>query len=333
MIRHIYRFPDGCAVTEDERLVEYVDLQDETHSGDIVLAKVDRMMPGIECAFADIGRKKDGFLPIRENSQTFTGSVLHSGDRVPVQIRREETGSKGAYLSRDLTIPGRYIILMPYNRYVGVSKRITDSEPLRQLGTDIAAGETGIVMRAASEKASESEVRNEAAMLKTVWKSIQERIQSADAPGEVLYSCDPLSGIIRDYGIPEEVTVFPERLRQELQASENRKVPLKCGGNLIIDRCEAMTVIDVNTSSSSGQSRKEATFAAVNREACIEAAIQVRLRNISGIILIDFIDMTDENDRRMVLDTLYEAFSRDRRKTVIHGWTRLGLMEITRKRI
>ena len=88
MIRHIYRFPDGCAVTEDERLVEYVDLRDETHSGDIVLAKVDRMMPGIECAFADIGRKKDGFLPIRENSQTFTGGVLHSGDRVPEQAAK-----------------------------------------------------------------------------------------------------------------------------------------------------------------------------------------------------------------------------------------------------
>ena len=155
MERSFYRFPDGCAVTEYGRLVEYLDLREESQYGDIVLAKADRMMRGMECAFVNIGRKKDGFLPLKENSRSFTDGEIHSGDLIAVQIKREETGDKGAFLTRDLTIPGKMIILMPKNRYIGVSGRIQDEktrERLRETGKRIAGGEWGMVMRAASER-------------------------------------------------------------------------------------------------------------------------------------------------------------------------------------
>lgn len=340
MERSFYRFPDGCAVTEYGRLVEYLDLREESQYGDIVLAKADRMMRGMECAFVNIGRKKDGFLPLKENSRSFTDGEIHSGDLIAVQIKREETGDKGAFLTRDLTIPGKMIILMPKNRYIGVSGRIQDEktrERLRETGKRIAGGDWGLVMRAASEKAPENEIRLEFAELLNRWKDTINRLRCAQKPGEVLFSPDPANQMITDYGIAEAETVYlpelPAGLKSQLSAAGNRKVKLSGGGNIIIDRCEAMTVIDVNTASAVYSGEKETTVTAANLEACDEVAVQVRLRDIAGMILIDFIDMDRETDRSLVEQKLKESFSRDRRKTVIHGWTRLGIMEMTRKRV
>ncbi len=340
MERLLYSFPAGHALCEDGRLVEYIDLQEETQSGDILLAKIDRMMPGMNCAFADIGRKKDGFLPLQENSRSFTDRPVHSGDLIAVQIRREENGEKGAFLSRDLVIPGRYIILMPKNRYIGISSRIQDEgtrERLRETGKRIAGDRYGIVMRALSESAPEEEIREEADFLAEQWGLIRERMKTADKPGEVLFSPDPETRMIEDYAIGAsehfQVPEMPEKLRKQLDASKNRKVSLPCGGNLVIDRCEAMTVIDVNSASAVLSGNKERNVTAANLEACGEAAVQIRLRDIAGIILIDFIDMEEETDRSLVLEKLKEAFRPDRRKTVIHGWTKLGIMEMTRKRV
>ena len=336
MKRTLFISPEAYAFIENGRLVEFLS-PDETH-GDIVLGRVDRIMPGLNCAFTDIGRKKDGFLPLKENSQSFTGPILRSGDRIPVQIRREETGEKGAYLSRDLTIPGRQLILMPCNRYIGVSARIKDPacrEALRVLGADLADGRFGLVMRAVSADAPEEIIRREASDLWDMWREIQERLRTVHSPGELLFSCDSLSALHRDYGDFETVRCaeLPPSVKQQLEASTLRKVSLKGGGNLIIDRCEAMTVIDVNSASATGTGApKESTVTAVNLEACKEVAVQIRLRDLCGIILIDFIDMETETDRNRVLECFREAIGPDRKKTVIHGWTHLGLMEMTRKR-
>ena len=338
MERILYQTSDACAIVENGRLVEYISLPDSVGSGVILMARINRMMPALECAFADIGRKKDGFLPLAENSQTFTGTALHSGDLIPVQIRREETGEKGAFLSRDLVISGRYVILMPCNRHIGISSRIEDEDQrmaLRCMGMRIAARETGLVMRAASAGVPEEEIARETETLQKTWRTVQENIRNARNPGDIVYSCDTVSQLVSDYGAVHSqfVTEMPEFVKRELSAASHRKVPLKSGGNLIIDRCEALTAIDVNTASIRGNTAKEKTFTAVNMEACAEAAIQIRLRDISGIILIDFIDMDLETDRSLVLKTLREALLPDRRKTVLHGWTRLGLMEMTRKRV
>ena len=338
MERMIYRTPEALALVEDGRLAEYLDIRDDARSGDIVMAKVDRMMPGLECAFADIGRKKDGFLPLKENSRSFSAPPLHSGDRIPVQIRREETGEKGAFLSRDLTLPGALVILMPCNRYIGVSSRIRDEqtrEALRGLGAEIMGERAGLVLRAAAESASENEIIREAETLWETWQEIRIRVREAQLPGDVLYACDPAALLIRDYGSPplEDCEELPPAIRRELAVAGNRKVPLPSGGNLVIDRCEALTVIDVNSASARGEGGKEFTVTAVNLEACKEAALQIRLRDLSGIILIDFIDMASETDQSLVCEALENALSADRRKTVLHGWTRLGLMEMTRKRV
>ncbi len=338
MERKIFRFPDGCAATENGRLVEYIDLRDNSQSGDIILAKADRMMPGMDCAFMDIGRKKDGFLPLKENSSSFSGESLRSGEKAAVQIRREENGSKGAYLSRDLTIPGQYVILMPMNRHTGVSSRITDENErnrLLNLGQAISAGRFGLVLRAAAAEAVETEIREEAERLSEVWDSIRVKLREAVKPGEILYACDPAAQMIRDYNAGEPVYAdeMPPRIRKEAEEAKNRRIRLKSGGNIVIDRCEALTVIDVNSAGIRPLGDKEATVTETNLEACDEAAIQVRLRDIAGIILIDFIDMEREEDRRAVSERLQHDFSRDRRKTVIHGWTSLGIMEMTRKRV
>ena len=341
MNRTIYILPDAYAVAEDNRLVEYFPADPESQSGDILIARIGRIMAGMECAFADIGRSKYGFLPLAENSGSFQGTTLHSGDLAAVQIRREETGTKGAFLSRDLSLPGKNVILMPMNRYIGVSNRIADPEErnrLRQIGRQIAGDQYGLILRASAAEADELSIMEETRELTRIWQSVEQKIRTEQRPGTVVFSADPMRQLIDDYHLdftdpPVRSDALPADLARQLTLISSRKITLKGGGNIVIDPCEALTVIDVNSASFSGYSTKEATVTETNLEACDEAAIQVRLRNLTGIILIDFIDMDRETDRSLVLERLQENFSRDRRKTVIHGWTQLGIMEMTRKRV
>ena len=341
MNRTVYILPDACAVAEDNRLVEYLPADSDTQSGDILIARIGRIMAGMDCAFADIGRSKNGYLPLAENSGSFQGAALRSGEVAAVQIRREETGTQGVFLSRDLSLPGKNVILMPMNRYIGVSNRISDPderERLRQIGRQISGGMFGLILRASATDADESSIREETDRLVRLWEDIEKRIRTETHPGTVVYSADPVQQLMDDYrmvsGDPVIRTdILPAELSRQLASSSSRKIPLKSGGNIIIDPCEALTVIDVNSASFTGSGTKEASVTAANLEACDEAAIQIRLRNITGMILIDFIDMENETDRSLVLDRLQNCFSRDRRKTVIHGWTRLGIMEMTRKRV
>ncbi len=388
MERVIVRGPGFCAVTEDGVLVEYLQ-RDASQGGDILGGTVERMMPGIGGAFVSIGRKKAGFLPLRENSQSFAAEPLRSGTRIPVQVKKEETGGKGAFLTRDLTLAGTYVLLMPLNRYIGVSSRIQaeeDRERLRAIGRELveqlsdgplagtkvcsensaglenAAGSFGIVMRAAALQADREQIDAETAELLREWTCIQGKIREGFSDGEVLYHQDPMGQMIAEYEAKGAVRILeaetlPADLTRQLSEAGERKIRIRNGGNIVIDRCEAMTVIDVNSGSAgagqdrgrsgqvggAGQDRGRsgqaggagpAGFAYVetNLAACETIAAQIRLRNLGGMILIDFIDMETENDRNRVADRMREALSSDRRKTVVHGWTRLGILEMTRKR-
>lgn len=331
MERILYLNETFCAVAEDGRLVEYIPAAAGDETGQILRGKIERMMPGLEAAFVDIGRKKAGFLPLKENSRSFTGGAIRSGDRVWVQIRKEETGEKGAYLSRDLTIAGSRILLMPMNRHIGVSARITDEETRQRLaetGRRLADGQCGIVMREAAAEASEAELAEELGKLREKWQKIQAGEETPEGPAEELR---------RDYG-PKGITEIregaelPTDLRRQKQEAENRKIRLPHGGNIVIDRCEALTAIDVNSASDPGEGNRRETVIRTNLEACREIMIQARLRNLSGILILDMIDMDDEKDRSLILEALKEAFREDRIKTVIHGYTSLGLIEMTRKR-
>ena len=340
MERELITGPDFCAVFEDGKLAEYLERDPKQQYGDILGGTVERMMPGIGSAFVNIGRKASGFLPLEENSRTFTGGKLKSGMRIPVQIRKEETGSKGAFLTRDLTLAGKYVLLMPMNRYIGVSSRITDGterERLRGTGREAAGGEYGLVMRTAALRAEPGEIEAETRQLYGEWEKIREKIRAGYSDGEVLYHQDPVAQMIRDYesmGISRRTQAdeLPAALQRQLREAEERTIRTGNGGNIVIDRCEAMTVIDVNSGSAKADGQAESGYLETNLSACETIAAQIRLRNLSGIILIDFIDMKNEADRDKVADKLEEALSRDRRKTVVHGWTRLGIMEMTRKR-
>jgi len=353
MRRIIWKGADFCAAEEDGVLTEYLRTETEDHAGEILLGKVDRIMSALGCAFVDIGRKKAGFLPLKENSLSFAGEALKSGMRIPVQIRKEETGEKGAFLTRDLTLAGKTVILMPMNRYIGVSGRITEEgqkEALREIGREIADGSDegcsaddgtgrrfGLVMRAAALEAEKDEIRAETEALQAVWHETEERCAKASRPGEILYHADAARQMISDYdsmGTEEirEAKTLPETLQRQLRAAENRKIPLDNGGNIVIDRCEAMTVIDVNTGHAGSGGKQGDLLTETNLAACGVIAAQIRLRNLGGMILIDFIDMEREEDRERVAEKMQEELRKDRRKTVVHGWTRLGILEMTRKR-
>ncbi|MBQ9211996.1 MAG: ribonuclease E/G [Clostridia bacterium] len=330
-MREIYLHSAFCAVAEDGRLVEYIPLRAEDQTGQILWGKVNRMMPALEAAFVDIGRKRDGFLPLRENSRSFTEGPLRSGEKVLVQIRKEEIGEKGAYLSRDLSLAGSYLILMPRNRHIGVSARIEDPEArakLLALGQELAGQRFGLVMREAAVHQELDALHRELETLLLQWQEIQAgEITPLTVADELLRDYRP-RGIAR---IRQEEALPPDLVRQRKE-SENRRVQLPHGGNIVIDRCEAMTVIDVNSASDAGAGDHRATTLRTNLEACQEIMIQTRVRNLSGVLIIDFIDMGEETDRVLVQQTLKDAFGQDRVKTVIHGYTSLGLMEMTRKR-
>lgn len=331
MERILYVNGDFCAVSEDGRLVEYIPVRREDETGRILYGRVNRIMAGLEAAFVDIGRSRDGFLPLKENSASFTGQPLRSGDRILVQVRKEETGQKGAYLSRDLSLPGSALILMPMNRHIGVSARITnpgDRERLSNLGRKLAGSRFGLVMRQAALATDEETLRGELETLLDRWSKIQAGELPEDGAEEELirdYTPRGIDGIRRD-------TELTEDLKRQLKEAEGRKIRLRHGGNIVIDRCEAMTVIDVNSAQDPGDGNRRETALRTNLEACREIMIQVRLRNLSGILILDLIDMEDPGDRETVRTALEEAFRMDRIKTVIHGYTSLGLMEMTRKR-
>ena len=331
MERNIYLSETFCAVEENGRLVEFYPAEKTDQTGQILKGKVERMVPGLEAAFIQIGRKKAGFLPLKENSQTFQGGTIQSGDRIMVQIKKEENGEKGAYLTRDLTIPGSYLILMPMNKHIGISARVLDDASRQRLldtGRRLAEGKTGLILREAAVKATEVELLNEMKRLSEKWGRIK--------TGETLPT-GPADELIRDYtprGISQikEISELPANLKRQLKEADNRKIRLPHGGNIIIDPCEAMTVIDVNSASDNGEGNRRETILRTNLEACREIMFQVRLRNLSGILILDMIDMNDETDRSMVLKELQDAFRNDRIKTVIHGYTHLELIEMTRKR-
>ena len=339
MDRCLHLSASSCAVTEDGVLVEYIRLDGQEQTGDILMAKAGRIMPGLECVFTDIGRAKAGFLPLKENSLTFRDTPIHSGDRFPVQVKKEENGEKGAYLTRDLTFPGQYVILMPMNRYIGVSSRVKDPaerQRLLETGQRISGGGFGLVMREAALPATEDEIRGETRLLQEKWDEVRRKASEASAPGTILYSADIRRQLTDDYSSRGPLRILETEetepmITEQLRKAADRRVTLTGGGNIVIDRCEAMTVIDVNTASSVLEN-KDATVLSVNLEACAAIAAQVRLRNICGIILIDFIDMDTSAQRDAVQERITEAFAADRRKTVIHGWTNLGLLEMTRKR-
>lgn len=349
------------AFLQDGMLMEYHQQDDAPESlvGAIFLGRVERVLPQVKAAFVKLGLRQNGFLPIREQDgyhQLMGDSPLVTGSDVLVQVKKDPKGDKGAFLTRDVALPGQYVLLMPNNRHIGVSKRIEDENDraaAKALGKKLADGRFGLIVRHAALFARESDIRDEAEALYEGWKSLADSAPFRKAP-ELLEAPDSsLNALVRDYGarykleiisdtaIPDARQVAPEELdliwrrskvEHQLKQALARKVELKGGGNLMIDQREALHTIDVNSASNVQAAEGMSLPLHQNLSAVREIARQIRLRNLSGIVLVDFIDMDTEAERQAVLAAMEDAVRDDRVKTVIHGFTRLGILEMTRKR-
>ena len=349
----LLREKGAYAVLEDRRLVEYcLEGESETSQVDkIYKGRVVRILSGMDAAFVDIGRAKNGFLPMKEAGSN-SARPLQTGDSVMVQVKKDEIGDKGVYLTRDIAIPGTCAMLMPMNGHVGVSKRVTakeQREALRTLGESLCPEGMGLVIRSHAAACSAQETENEIRSLLAKWEKIRADFVSHAAPyllsgvetvtDELLKKYVSFDRMVSD--VPEtgwetytgDVGLFRLwKVEDELKNALERKVWLKSGANLVIDRCEAMTVIDINSGKNTGKKMLEDTLYRINLEACEEIALQCRARNLSGMIIIDFMDMEQEKHREGVRKALEEALKKDKVKTVVYSFTTLGLLEMTRKR-
>lgn len=347
------------AVMEDERLVEYLPADPEASSEAVYLGRVERIMPGMKAAFIQIGQEKCGFLPLEERNLAELPK-LQTGMSVLVQVRKEAQGVKGAFLSRDITLCGEFVLYAPLSCRSGVSSRITDEKTrkaLKKMAREITGGEFGLVMRTSCENASEDVICDEVDALRKKWDSICKAAPTAHVPSILHAPRTTLELVLADYhargidristndaALAEKLSAFAPvrlmgddlfdiaRISTQVKKALDRRVWLESGGNLVFDPCEAMTVVDVNTAKFVGTRKLSETVLQTNLEACEEIARQVRLRNLSGIIIIDMIDMDAAADRQAVLSALEKAFAHDRVKTVVHGFTSLGLVEMTRRR-
>lgn len=358
------------ALLQDGRLLEY-DRREHTGTGlvgTVMLGCTERVLPDVKAAFVNIGRKLNGFLPIRE-SDSFHAlhgkAPLVTGSDVIVQVKKDEKGGKGAFLTRDITLPGQYLLLLPMSRFIGVSKRIedpTDHAAAKALGKAVAQDRFGVIIRHAALFARLEDVRQEAEALYENWQSAVAHANMRKSPAVLLEERPYHEILARDYSVrysvrlcAEEGVAAAEHLPQnvafsacddialealwqgshvsrQLREALARKVQLPGGASLVIDEREALHTIDVNSGGNVSAEPGMSLALTQNLSAAGEIARQIRLRNLSGIILIDFIDMENAQERAKLQAAMEEALSADRIKTVVHGFTSLGLLELTRKR-
>jgi len=351
--------------------------------GNIYIGKVSRVLPGMQAAFIDIGIARTAFLHASDiqhhadrdanAAEPGIGELVREGALLPVQVMKDPIGTKGARLTTHMTIPSRYLVLLPSSGKVGVSARIDDDDERNRL-KDImerivpADGEHGYIVRTAAEGASLDALRADMLFLDKLWAIIGEQSQRGQA-GQLVHEDLSLAvRVVRDVAsldverIQVDSEVAYERLRSfadtfipdiapavewyqgrrpildlhgiedEIEKALNRKVALKSGGYVIFDQTEAMTTIDVNTGGYVGHRNLEDTIFRTNLEAAVTLARQLRLRNLGGIIIIDFIDMDEALHRQQVLEALEAALASDHARTQINEHSSLGLVEMTRKR-
>jgi len=369
------------AVLEDGALVEfYLERAKRSVVGNVYLARVRDVLPGMQAAFVDIGLEKNAFLyvdevvtadasvevPRREISQ-----LLSSGQQVVVQVLKDPMGTKGARVTTDVTLPGGFLVRRPFSGLVGISRRLPEAERdrLHKLVTDAAPPGVGLIVRTAAAGASDKDLLADLEFLQRLWKRVQHQASEALAPEVIYTEMDLALRFVRDvFGdefkrllvddratydkvvsflkktsphLVKRVALYRERVPMfdyfgvdpQIDAVLERTVRLPSGGYIAIDQTEALTAIDVNTGSFTGRRSLEDTILRTNLEAASEVVRQLRLRDIGGIIVIDFIDMEDAAHRHEIQAKLAEALDRDRTKTRASEISRLGLVEMTRKNV
>jgi ribonuclease G len=379
---------------------------DKGIAGNIYKGRIQRVLPGMQAAFVDIGLARSAFLYVDDvyTSRNITDplrsvfkdeqddpepedddkeepqqphsipieELISDGQEILVQVMKEPIGTKGARISSYISLPGRYLVYLPGIDNIAISRRITDEterERLEGLVRDIRQDTSGFIVRTASEGAHEDELRMDMDFLLKLWDSIQMRSPDSAVPGILhedlsvslrairdLYSNSIKKIIVDSQQTYQRIINFIETFTPQLKFSVelydnplpifdslgialeisralNRNVWLKSGGYIVIEQTEALFVIDVNTGRYVGKRNQADTILKTNLEAVKEIAYQIRLRNLGGIIIVDFIDMEKKADRQAVLDTLQEALKKDRTKTNVSGISDLGLVQMTRKRV
>ncbi|MBB5785535.1 Rne/Rng family ribonuclease [Jiangella mangrovi] len=371
------------AVLEDDVLVEHYVSRASQQSliGNVYLGRVQNVLPAMEAAFVDIGRGRNAVLYAGEVDWTGLGKndgpkriedVLKSGQSVLVQVTKDPIGHKGARLTSQVSLPGRYVVYVPGGSMNGISRKLPDTERtrLKKILKQVVPEDAGVIVRTAAEGASEEELTNDVGRLQAEWEALEKKASSGNAPQLLHGEPDLAIKVVRDLfnedftklvvsgdrawdTIEEYVSSVAGSLRERVEKwtgpddvfaafrideqiakAMDRKVWLPSGGSLVIDRTEAMTVVDVNTGKFTGSGGNlEETVTKNNLEAAEEIVRQLRLRDIGGIIVIDFIDMVLEANRDLVLRRLVECLGRDRTKHQVAEVTSLGLVQMTRKRI
>jgi ribonuclease G len=371
------------ALIEDGRVAE-CHIERRGHRsvvGHVWKGRVTSVLAGMEACFVDIGLPKNGFLHVDEvvalgvpKHKRQIADLLKKGDEIIVQAIKDPMGTKGARLTMQLSLAGRFLVYVPYGDGIGVSKRLPDDERqrLRKVCASLAGGSPGgIIVRTAAAGVSEAELRRDHAVLMRLWAALQKRAEQVAAPALLYSEADVSLRIVRDLfrenvdellvddeaqyrrlveflrrtspEMAERVRLYSGRVPmmrafgvdQAVRSTLSRRVPLPSGGYLVIDDTEAMTVIDVNTGRHVGKglTTLEETITQTNLEAAVEVVRQLRLRDIGGIVIIDFIDMEDKQNRAAVTRALEEALQSDRSRTYVVDISPLGLVEMTRQNI
>ena len=370
-------------VLEDRVLVEHYVARSSESSliGNVYLGRVQNVLPSMEAAFVDIGRGRNAVLYSGEvdwsefeggNTARKIENALKPGDQVLVQVTKDPVGHKGARLTSQISLPGRFLVYVPGGAMNGISRKLPDTERarLKKILKEALPSGAGVIVRTAAEGASEEQLTHDVQRLTRQWESIQTRVAKGGAPAMLHSEPDMLIKIVRDvfnedfhrmliegaetHQIIEDYLsnvapdlmqrverydgdrdIFDEyRVTEQIAKALDRKVWLPSGGSLVIDRTEAMTVVDVNTGKFVGAGGNlEETVTKNNLEAAEEIVRQLRLRDIGGIIVIDFIDMVLESNRDLVLRRLVECLGRDRTKHQVAEVTSLGLVQMTRKKL
>ena len=376
------------ALLEDDRVAEVYLERPERRSiaGNIYLGTVDNVLPGMEAAFVEIGLEKNGFLYVdeivvpelegRRHGKKIT-DLIQRGQQLLVQAVKDPMKTKGARLTTEISLPGRFLVYVPNGEGLGVSRRLEDAERqrLKDILKEIAPDEGGVIVRTAAEGASAEDIERDLVFLQRLWKTIQQRAKSATAPELVYQEAELPLRIVRDLFAGDFVAAHVDSDRtykrivgylkktsphmidrvhrtkdkeplferfgveKEIASTLDRRVDLPSGGYLVFDYAEAFTVIDVNTGrfvgsrSKTSSQRLEDTVVKNNLEAVKEVVRQLRLRDIGGIIVIDFIDMANPKNRQAVEDALRQELERDRTKTYVVEISPLGLVEMTRQNV
>ncbi len=379
------------ALVENGKLIEKYEEKDSVKhlEENIYLGKVENILIGMQAAFVDIGTQKNTFIHIKDiipKASNETGNkneelskyniknYIRTGMPILVQVKRDSTNKKGARVSTHISLPGRFVVLMPNQEFITISKKIEKKEErnrLLEIAKEILPKSYGLIIRTASQGIGKELIQNDIKrainLYEDILKKAKELSNKSDFKPTLLYANDGIVGktlidiidkdlarivtnnlkikqyaeeFLKDTGFenkvklefkPNEDILNIYNIDEQLEKANNRKIWLKCGGFITIDKTEALTAIDVNSGKYIGSKSLEQTVYTVNKEASIEIAKQLRLRDIGGIVIIDYIDMEKQETKQKILETLQEELKKDRSKTQIVGFTPLDLLELTRK--